>query len=114
MSRNYEVHLIQTGPDPRLSPMRMRFAAQVLDFPSGYFPRGFHYKGDAIELAREVCNKLEKLEQKRENYVWCQVVNLRTGRAVHLLPSDRASCRVCSNELEGKKHCPFCRAEHSY
>jgi hypothetical protein len=110
--RNYAVHLIKSGPDPKLSPQRMRYAASILGFGSDYFPRGFHYKGDALDLARQVCDKLESLHQKREDYLWCQIVNLRTGRPIHLLPSTRSSCRVCGNELEGKIHCPLCGAEH--
>jgi rubrerythrin len=62
------------------------------------------YKKDAISYA------LELTGHGRFAYV----KNRRTGQITYILHRSRTSCRVCGNELEGKKHCPLCGTLHYY
>ena len=113
MSKNYEVHLIKWGSsDPEIPAFQLHAHARELGYQATYFPRDFHYKKDAIELAKEVCGKIVK--RPVVGTFWCQIVNLRTGKALHMLPRSKTSCRVCGNQLEGKIHCPLCNAVHYY
>jgi len=112
MRKNYEVLLIKRGAvDPQVPLEAMRAASLALGYKHDHFPRGFHYKSDAVRFAREVCGTIEIITATN---LWCQVVNLRTGKAVHMLPRSKTSCRVCGNELERKVRCPLCGSEHSY
>lgn len=72
--------------------------------------RSFHYKKDAVAYARTLCNSFEGAKIRK----WPTVENSRTKQKTHMLSSDRSSCSVCGNELEGKLHCPLCGALHSY
>lgn len=38
----------------------------------------------------------------------------KEARIRYDLPRDKSSCRVCGNELNGKKHCDLCGAYHNY
>lgn len=113
MSKNYEVHLIKWGSsDPDIPLFQLHAYARELGYHPAYFLRSFHYRSNAIELANEVCSRIEK--RPVVGTFWCQVVNLRTGKAIHMLPKNKSKCRACGNELEGKIHCPLCNAAHYY
>jgi hypothetical protein len=66
--------------------------------------RGFHYKVEAIAYA------IPLMGHGNDPVI----TSTRTGRLTYLLPRDKQSCRVCGNELNGKKHCSFCGGLHHY
>jgi len=41
-------------------------------------------------------------------------IESKPGKTTYMLPKGECSCRVCGNELSGKKHCPLCKAHHYY
>lgn len=126
MSRNYAVRLIRTGmKDPNLSEHATAVVAVMLGYHSAMLRIPFHRKDAAIGYARGICKQIEAIVDIRAAVhktlpeltfgdIWCQVINLRTNQATHILPSHKSSCRVCGNELEGKLHCSYCKSLHSY
>lgn len=64
----------------------------------------FHFKSDAIASAVGIVNSGTN----------AYVLSTRTDQITYILHRSRTSCRVCGNELEGKKHCALCGALHHY
>ena len=94
---------------------------------------GFHYKHDALRVARALMYSHRKRNvgpqtNGKVNYknsyggpahtaiVWSLRLDcVRPGSThTYMLPDDKSSCQCCCNELEGKNHCSFCGANHSY
>ena len=113
MPIRYVVHLTRTNPQ--------------IDglYPPDYFPRGFHYKGDAIDLVTHIVslggeaeikkpapvNQKQKQEQEREASVENQIADLtrELAWARDVLKFLRNTCHKECRCNSVVNPCPFCR-----
>jgi rubrerythrin len=80
---------------PRHYDRKTQFHIEIIDYPT---------KKEALTAASNLW----------QISIPAYVLNSKTEQITYILPRDKSSCRVCGNQLDGKLHCPLCKALHHY